>query len=131
MGYKTPQEIYDAGLTGAALLAALKALELTAKKDGAEEQIEKNKKKSSTSLTGSLDPDNQYITDTNITNLDVLKKDGVALTQVLTDFKTAADPGNFEGADFLKCRTHSNVNTQAKGTATKKSHSSRGSKNQR
>jgi hypothetical protein len=37
----------------------------------------------------------------------------------------------FEGADFLKCRTHSKVNTHAKGTARKKSHSSRGSKNQR
>ena len=117
MGYKTPQEIYDAGLTGAALLAALKALELTAKKDGAEEQIEKNKKKSSTSLTGSLDPDNQYITDTNITNLDVLKKDGVALTQVLTDFKTAADPGNFEGADFLRDSSQQMANSLGLGQA--------------
>jgi hypothetical protein len=37
----------------------------------------------------------------------------------------------FEGADFLKYRTHSKVNTQAKGTAMKKSHSSTGRRNQR
>ena len=103
MGYGSIEEIVKAGLTGSALIAAMKALEVIAKKDGADEQIEKNKKKSSSaSLTGNLNPDNEYITDLNITNLKTLKEDGVALTQVLTDFKTAADPTNFEGADFLR-----------------------------
>lgn len=99
MGYGSIEDIVKAGLTGAALIAAVKALEATAKKDGAEEQL---KKKSSASLTGDLDTGTEYITNTNITNLDVLKKDGVALTQILTDFQTAANPANFEGADFLR-----------------------------
>jgi hypothetical protein len=115
MGFKSAQEIYDAGLTGAALLAALKALEVTAKKDGADEQNEKNKKKSSASLTGDLDTGTEYITDTNITNLDVLKKDGVALTQVLKDFQTAADPTNFKGADFLRDASQDMANSLGLG----------------
>jgi len=102
MGYGSIEEIVKAGLTGSALIAAMKALEVIAKKDGADEQIEKNKKKSSASLTGDLGTDNQYITDLNITNLKTLKEDGVALTQVLKDFQSAADPTNFEGADFLR-----------------------------
>lgn len=102
MGYGSIEDIVKAGLTGSALIAAVKVLESTAKKDGAEEQIEKNNKKSSASLTGDLGTENQYITDTNITNLEVLKEDGVALTQILTDFKTAANPANFKGADFLR-----------------------------
>ena len=117
MGFKTPQEIYDAGLTGAALLAALKALELTAKKDGAEEQIEKNKKNSSASLTGDLDTGTEYITDTNITNLETLTKDGVALTQVLKDFQTAANPANFKGADFLRDSAQEMANSLGLGQA--------------
>lgn len=117
MGFKSAQEIYDAGLTGAALLAALKALESTAKKDGADEQIEQNKKKSSASLTGDLGTENQYITDTNITNLDTLKKDGVALTQVLKDFQTAADPTNFKGADFLRDASQDMANSLGLGQA--------------
>jgi len=117
MGYGSIEEIEKAGLTGAALIAAVKALEVIAKKDGADEQIEKNKKKSSASLTGDLGTDNQYITDLNITNLKTLKEDGVALTQVLTDFKTAANPANFEGADFLRDASQQMANSLGLGQA--------------
>lgn len=99
MGYGSAQEIYDAGLTGAPLLAALKALEASARKDGVETGKELNKTKvGSTDFENSLDA-------TNVTNF------GNAFSTALgplNDAKTAIagmvnglDPTNFEGADYL------------------------------
>lgn len=47
---------------------------------------------------GDLDTGKQYITDFNVDLADT----GKALTSVLKDFATAADPTNFAGADFLR-----------------------------
>jgi hypothetical protein len=59
MGYGSIEDIVKAGLTGAALIAAVKALEATAKKDGIESGKEQNKDKvTSTEFETSLDAKN-------------------------------------------------------------------------
>jgi hypothetical protein len=99
MGYGSIEDIVKAGLTGAALIAAVKALEATAKKDGIEAGKEQNKGKvASTEFETSLDAK-------NVTNF------GDAFNEALgplNDAKTAIegmvkglDPTNFEGADYL------------------------------
>jgi hypothetical protein len=47
---------------------------------------------------GNLSTSKQYISDFNVD----LSETGTALTGILTDFKDAADPTNFSGADFLR-----------------------------
>jgi hypothetical protein len=96
MGYGSIEDIVKAGLTGAALIAAVKALEATAKKDGIEAGKEQNKDKvTSTEFETSLDAK-------------TAKNFGDALTNPLEEMGTAIkgmveglDPTNFEGADYL------------------------------
>ena len=47
---------------------------------------------------GDLNTSKQYISDFNVD----LSETGTALTGVLNDFATAANPSNFSGADFLR-----------------------------
>jgi hypothetical protein len=61
---------------------------------------------------GDLSTDKSYITD--ITNL---TKTGVALGGVLKDFKDAANPANFEGADFLRDAAQGMANSLGLGQA--------------
>ena len=116
MGYGSIEDILKAGLGITETAAAIKLFKDAENKKG-KEDLEKNKTKSSASLTGDLGTDNQYITDLNITNLNTLKKDGVALTQVLKDFQTAANPANFEGADFLRDASQDMANSLGLGQA--------------
>lgn len=116
MGYGSIEDILKAGLGITETAAAIKLFKDAENKKG-KEDLEKNKTKSSASLTGDLGTDNQYITDLNITNLNTLKKDGVALTQVLKDFQTAADPTNFKGADFLRDASQDMANSLGLGQA--------------
>jgi hypothetical protein len=96
MGYGSIEDIVKAGLTGAALIAAVKALEATAKKDGIEAGKELNKDKvTSSEFETSLDAK-------------TAKNFGDALINPLAEMGVAVkgmveglDPTNFEGADYL------------------------------
>ena len=100
MGYNSIDEILKAGLSPDALKKALEAFNASTNQTSLEEG-KKGSKVSNTKSNlsgGDLDTNKQYITDFNVDLADT----GKALTSVLKDFATAADPTNFEGADFLR-----------------------------
>lgn len=64
-------------------------------------------------VTSDLGTDTQYISDFNVS----LTETGGALTQILTDYKEAADPTNFSGADYLRQAAQEVSNSMGLGQA--------------
>jgi hypothetical protein len=95
MGYNSIEEILAAKLSPDALKKALEAFTAATNKESYDSG--KNDNKKSNLSGGDLSTDKSYITD--ITNLE---KSGLALQGAAEDFKKAANPTNFEGADFLR-----------------------------
>ena len=100
MGYNSIAEILAANLSPDVLKKTLENFNASTNKTSFEEGkkgSEKNTKTSSVS-SGNLGAESTYITEVTGS----LTKNGEALVQVLDDFKNAADPTNFTGANYLR-----------------------------